>query len=450
MFSSGELDFCGHYYEPLTRTQKPELRTMNILMMTNTYTPHVGGVARSVDSFAGEYRRLGHRVLVVAPEFEGTPDKEDDVVRIPAIQNFNGSDFSVRLPISWGLNKRLEKFQPDIVHSHHPFLLGDTALRARNHFGIPIVFTNHTRYEQYTHYVPLDSPMLKQFVIKLAVGYCNLVDHIFAPSESIAQFLKSREVKTPIDVVPTGVDVAYFAEGDGAGLRQRVGVPEDAFVVGHVGRLAQEKNLMFLARSVLRFMREHGNSWFMIAGSGPEARPIKALFTGAGMEDRLVHLGKLQGRELADFYHAMDVFGFASQSETQGMVLTEAMSAGKPVVAVDASGVREVVKDGINGRLLDNEDMDEFARALAWLLQASQQKRKALEEEAHRTADSFSLTNTARKALGIYEDLIEKEFEEQELEDTLWAEARNRLETEWRLVKKVIDAGIDTLKEKSG
>ncbi|MFP3983747.1 MAG: glycosyltransferase [Desulfurivibrionaceae bacterium] len=423
---------------------------MNILMMTNTYTPHVGGVARSVDSFAREYRRLGHRVMVVAPEFEGTPEKEEDVVRIPAIQNFNGSDFSVRLPIPWGLNRRLEKFQPDIVHSHHPFLLGDTALRVRNHFVIPIVFTNHTRYEQYSHYVPLDSPLLKRFIIKLAVGYCNLVDHIFAPSESIAQLLRSREVKTPIDIVPTGVDVDYFAEGDGKACRHRAGVPEEAFVVGHVGRLAQEKNLLFLAKCVLKFMKDNENTWFLIAGKGPEERPIKALFAGAGMEHRLVHLGKLQGRELTDFYHAMDVFAFASQSETQGMVLTEAMSAGKPVVAVDASGVREVVRDRENGRLLAGEDIDGFAGALTWVLKADQEQRRLLNRASLRTAENFSLTNMAEKALAIYEDLIEKEFEEQEIEDSLWSEARNRVETEWRLARKLIDAGIDTIKEKSG
>lgn len=419
-------------------------------MMTNTYKPHVGGVARSVDSFTGEYRRLGHRVMVVAPEFEGTPEEEEDVVRIPAIQNFNGSDFSVRLPIPWGLNRRLEKFQPDIVHSHHPFLLGDTALRVRNHFGIPIIFTNHTRYEQYTHYVPLDSPLLKSFIIKLAVGYCNLVDHIFAPSESIARLLRSREVQTPIDIVPTGVDVDYFAEGDGKGCRRRAGVPEDHFVVGHVGRLAREKNLLFLARGILKFMKDHENTWFMVAGRGPEERTIKALFTGAGLEHRLVHLGKLQGRELIDFYHAMDVFAFASQSETQGMVLTEAMSAGKPVVAVDASGVREVVRDGENGWLLAVEDIDDFAGALSRVLLSDPEQRRSLVQGARHTAERFSITNTAEKALRIYGKLIEKEYEEQDLEDTLWSEARNRLETEWQLVRKLIDAGIDTIKEKSG
>ena len=131
---------------------------MNILMMTNTYLPHVGGVARSVDSCATWLRSRAHRVLIGAPRFEGAPRREPGVVRIPAIQHFNGSDFSVPLPITRALHRAVERFRPDLVHSHHPFLLGDTALRIAAEFDLPIVFTHHTLYERFTHYVPLDSP----------------------------------------------------------------------------------------------------------------------------------------------------------------------------------------------------------------------------------------------------------------------------------------------------
>ena len=114
---------------------------MNIVMLTNTFTPHVGGVARSVESFTAEYRRRGHRVLVVAPEFPGMALVESDVVRIPAIQNFNGSDFSVVLPLSGLLTNVLDEFAPDIIHSHHPYLLGVTALRVARYRNLPLVFT---------------------------------------------------------------------------------------------------------------------------------------------------------------------------------------------------------------------------------------------------------------------------------------------------------------------
>src|SRR3989339_144317 len=146
---------------------------MNILMMTNTYVPLVGGVAYSIESFTAEFRRRGHRVMIVAPVFENMPENEQDVIRLPAIQHFNGSDFSVSLPVTRFLASRLEAFKPDIVHSHHPFLIGSTALRIANKYRIPIVFTHHTMWEKYSHYIPGDFSRFKPFIMNLTVGYAS-------------------------------------------------------------------------------------------------------------------------------------------------------------------------------------------------------------------------------------------------------------------------------------
>ena len=162
---------------------------MNIALLTNTFTPHVGGVARSVDAFAKAYRELGHHVLVVAPEFDDAPEYETDVFRIPAIQHFNGSDFSVVLTVPSELSDYMEEFKPDIIHSQHPFLLGWTAVRMARMLDLPLVFTHHTLYEQYTHYVPGYSPGMKRFIIELSTRYANLTDQVFAPSESIHDLL---------------------------------------------------------------------------------------------------------------------------------------------------------------------------------------------------------------------------------------------------------------------
>ena len=231
---------------------------MNIMMMTNTFTPHVGGVARSVETFTAAYRRQGHRVLVVAPEFEKMAEDEINVVRIPAIQHFNGSDFSVVLPIHGLLASAVEDFRPDIIHSHHPFLLGGTALRMARRYDLPLIFTHHTMYEQYTHYVPGDSQAMKQFVIQLSTSYANLCDLVFAPSQSVAEVLRGRGVRTPIEVVATGVDINAFTQGSGPGFRAAMALPADAFVIGHLGRLAPEKNLEFLATAVAAYL--HGGS----------------------------------------------------------------------------------------------------------------------------------------------------------------------------------------------
>lgn len=273
---------------------------MNIVIFTNTFTPHVGGVARSVSAFTEAYRERGHRVLIVAPEFARAPENEQGVIRIPAIQNFNASDFSVALPIPTGLNDKLEAFQPDIIHSQHPFLLGMTAVRAARYFQVPLVFTHHTLYEQYTHYVPGDSPLLRRFVIELATHYANLTDQVFAPSEGIRTLLLKRGVSKPVRVIPTGVKVEQFASGDGAAFRKANRIPDEAFVIGHLGRLAPEKNLEFLARAVASFIRSRPQTFFLVIGTGPSETKIRTAFSQAGLDDRLLIVGILQWQELAD------------------------------------------------------------------------------------------------------------------------------------------------------
>jgi glycosyltransferase involved in cell wall biosynthesis len=418
---------------------------MNIVLLTNTFTPHVGGVARSVEAFAKAYRELGHRVLVVAPEFENAPEYETDVFRIPAIQHFNGSDFSVVLTVPSELSDSLEEFKPDIIHSQHPFLLGWTALRIARTLDLPLVFTHHTLYEQYTHYVPGDSPVMKRFIIELSTRYANLADQVFAPSESIHDMLIERGVTSPVLVVPTGVSVERFAYGKGRDFLMKKHIPEDAFVVGHMGRLAPEKNLEFLARSVVAFMKEHGEAVFLLVGTGPSQEAIEQIFAEAGMSGRLHMCGVLEKDDLADALNAMSMFAFASKSETQGMVLTEAMAAGLPVVAIDAPGVREVVVDASNGRLIRVETEEAFAAALQWVYARSPDEIRTLIAAARATAEAFSMAASARKALAAYENLRPDPAIRQPEYELGWDQVRARIKAEWDILKTVAQAGDEAL-----
>ncbi len=413
---------------------------MNILILTNTFTPHVGGVARSVTAFTEEYRTRGHRVLVVAPEFPNMPEDEVDVVRIPAIQNFNASDFSVVLPIHSPLSDTLDAFRPDIVHAQHPFLLGMTAVRIARRRGLPLVFTHHTLYERYTHYVPGDSAALKRFTIELATRYANLADQVFAPSESIRDLLLQRGVVTPIAVVPTGVRLAHFAHGDGPAFRRQMGIPAEAFVVGHLGRLAPEKNLEFLAQAVAQFVGSHPHAHFLVIGSGPSEPAMRDAFAQAGLEARLHVAGLLQQQALADALHAMDLFAFASTSETQGMVLTEAMAAGLPVVALDAPGAREVVRDRHNGRLLHEATPAAFSAALQWAAGLPPESLRELKQAALGTAEAFSMPRSADKALACYEALKPGTAAEPGADVSAWEEAMTAIRTEWDILKSVAGA----------
>ncbi len=428
---------------------------MNILMMTNTYLPHVGGVAQSVHRFSDAFHRGGHRVMVIAPAFSGDDDVDQslpfEVVRVPAIQKFNGSDFSVRLPLTGFLSSALDRFKPEMIHSHHPFLLGETALRVASWRSLPLVFTHHTRYEDYTHYVPADSDVMKQFVISLSTEYANLCDHIIAPSESIETMIHRRGVKKPVTVVPTGFDRETFAEGDGRRIREELGIATDDLIVGHLGRLAPEKNLDFLSKAVARFMSENPGSHFLVVGGGPSQDQIRAIMAEADISREHVHLtGPLSGRKLIDAYHAMDLFVFTSKSETQGMVLAEAMAAGIPVVALDAPGVREVVQDQENGRLLGHENEELFARAMADVV-SDEGRISEYRDAAVKNSNKFAIENCADRLLTVYRQLAGngRRYEGDRLSGT-FDSVLNSIETEWSLLSTKAIAAVNAFQQKKG
>lgn len=416
---------------------------MNIVMMTNTFTPHVGGVANSVAGFTQGYRARGHRVLVVAPVFPEMPVDEPDTVRIPAIQNFNGSDFSAVLSVPGRLDEALDDFAPDLIHAHHPFLIGSTAMRVAAERDCPLVFTHHTRYEAYTHYVPGNSPLLKRFVIELSTHYANSCDAVFAPSDSIAQMLTERGVETPISVVPTGIDQAAFGGGDGEGFRRAQGIPETARVVGHVGRLAEEKNLDYLAQVMVQILRDDKQAHCLIVGDGPMGEEMDAAFARAGLSERLHRPGAMALPELADAYAAMDVFAFASQSETQGMVVAEAMTAGLPVVALDAPGVREVVDNDNGYRLPQKTAVGDFARAVAGILAESGAAQTRRHAAIARTAQAFSQARCVDAALAQYADLLDAERARDHARHAAridWHSSLRRVQGEWSVISGMAKA----------
>jgi len=424
---------------------------MRICQLTNTFRPHVGGVARSVETLAEQCRAHGHEVLVIAPSFKGDVHERDPgILRVPALQNFNGSDFSVRVPLPRLVRQRLRRFRPDVLHSHHPFLMGDTALRMARELNRPLVFTHHTLYENYTHYVPFDSPALKRFVIELASAYANACDAVIAPSGSVAQLLRSRGVDTPIRVIPTGVDTGALADGDGSRFRARHGIDPHEVLVGHVGRLAREKNLAFLADSIARALEGTSEGCCAIVGDGPEGSGMRRAFARRGLADRLIMTGKLSGQALLDAYAAMDLFVFCSFTETQGMVLAEAMAAGCPVIALDGPGVRDVVADGDNGRLLaadtDTQTMGEVLRAAV----AHDRERRRWAGAARETARRFDRSRCAAAVMELYGSL-DRQADDERIDWDWWDRLQARIEAEWTLLSsKAESAGRGLGRSDSG
>jgi glycosyltransferase involved in cell wall biosynthesis len=420
---------------------------MNILMMSNTYKPIVGGIERSIETYSAVLRDKGHNVLIVVPEYREAPE-EEGVFRVPALQNFNGTDFSVELPVPGKLAETVRRFEPDIVHTHHPFLIGDTALRISAMLRVPVVFTYHTMYEKNTHYVPGDSRALKNFVIELAAGYCDLCDRVIAPSQSVSEIIRSRGVSTKIEVIPTGIETERFsAQVDKALFRKKFGIPAEAFLTGCVCRIEEEKNVMFLIRPVIRFLKKHPDAFFLLAGSGEQLEDVRSMFASEGLGERAVLPGMLKGDELVAAYQTIDIFAYASKSETQGLVLAESMAAGTPVIALDAPGCRDIVEDGINGFLLKGESEEDFYRSLERAFELSPEQKERFVARAFDTASKYSYGASVKKALKLYRSLAGTGTHGDDEENNRWKSAARSIKAQMKVLGNITRATGEAIKD---
>ena len=211
-------------------------------------------------------------------------------------------------------------------------------------------------------------------------------------------------------------------------------------MVGYLGRLAPEKNLEFVTRAVAEFLKKKTDAHFLVCGTGPSLEGMQQILTEAGVEERFHPVGAVKGKDLIDAYHAMNVFVFASQSETQGLVLTEAMAAGVPILAVDAPGAREVVKDGTNGRLLPVPDMEQFASALGWFGRMPAEEVKTMKDECRKTAESFAMPGIVKRVNDIYISLIVEGFIRRPNDDNPWTKTGRLITAEWEIIKNLTKA----------
>ncbi|MGC9455355.1 MAG: glycosyltransferase [Phycisphaerae bacterium] len=423
---------------------------MKIVMFTNTYLPHVTGVSRSVDRLARSCRDRGHEVLIVAPDYKRRPSREPNVVRVAAIRELSGTDFSLAFPPGIELTEELDRFGPELVHSHYPFLLGNTAVRTAASRNLPLVFTHHTMYEHYTHYVPLDIDALPTFAAKVATGYANLCDRVIAPSESTAEIMRDRGVETEISVVPTGVDLEKFSDGDGRRFRRKVGISDDAMLLIYVGRIAPEKNIEFLTDAVAEALGRIESAHFAAVGSGPSQERMRRRLSERGLADRSHLPGVCEGQDLVDAYHAADAFVFASKTETQGMVLVEAFAAGCPVVGLDAPGVRDVVRDGANGYLVAKESPAAFAEAIQRLAELDETQRQAMSDSARRSAEPFEAQRCADRMMQVYREVLAAEHKRIDIEGSQWLGLLRSLKRGWNLWSNQITSAVEALLDHSG
>jgi glycosyltransferase involved in cell wall biosynthesis len=376
----------------------------HIAFFTNTYHPTMSGVVRSISTFRQAFTEMGHNVFIFAQHARDHKDTEPFIFRYPAIEVPFGNQYAFPIPVSPWINEVLPVLKLDVIHSHHPFLLGETAADKAKDLKLPLVFTFHTRYDEYMHYVPFSEKFAKKALIDWLIRYVEKCQHIITPSESIKQMLMDTGVCGPITAIPTGINLMPFQEADGQTVRQKRGWGDDLVLIS-VGRLGKEKNFGTLIRAAAEVMKAHNNVRLVLIGDGPERKALKELTQDLDIADQVEFTGRIPFEEIPSHLKAADIFCFASVTETQGLVTMEAMAAELPVAAVDAPGTRDAVEDGQEGLLTQN-DSAALGQAIAKLVddEALRQRFKA---GVKKRVKWFDREVQAKKMLEVYDQATE-------------------------------------------
>ena len=342
---------------------------MRVLMVSDVYFPRVNGVSTSIETFRQALSAEGVEVRLVAPRYADEPEVEG-VVRVPG--RAVPRDPEDRL-VSWTALRTAVRREPtdcDIIHIHTPFLAHYAGLSAARRLGKPVIATYHTLFEEYLHhYAPfLPAEWLRGLARRLSRSQCNALDAVVVPSIAMRERLEQYGVSVPMNVLPTGIPMGRFSGGDGLRFRERHGLSADQPCVLFVGRVAFEKNIDFLIESLSLARREVPNLILLITGEGPAKRALHRQAEALGLSEAVRFIGYLDRQhDLPDCYAAADGFVFASRTETQGLVLLEAMAMGLPVVALAAMGTRDILSPG-RGCLTPEDDVAAFAAAMVRLL----------------------------------------------------------------------------------
>ena len=379
---------------------------MRVALFTNNYLPFRGGVTTSVETLRRGLDALAHRAWVFAPAPSVPLADPPWVFRYPSIPAPTYPGFALPVPYSPRLFRTARALDPDIVHAQHPFLLGPTARRLARRHGCPLVFTYHTRYEKYAHYVPLPERFVAALAVRLSCRFASSADLVIAPSARIAETLRERGVTAPVVVVPTGIPLDLFCPGDRREARRRLGLPSDARLCLYVGRLDREKSVDRIIDAFGTIADAVGDAHLILVGEGTHLPAAQRRAEASAARDR-IHFHRGMAREaLPKFYRAADLFLFASETETQGLVLAEAHGCGLPAVAVRASGVNEVVRDGESG-LLTKAESRELAEAAVGLL-LDPERRAVMGRAARGVAErEFSAALQVEEMTRHYRDLLQ-------------------------------------------
>lgn len=402
---------------------------MRVALMTNNYKPFIGGVPISIERLAKGLEQLGHEVTIFAPTYE-EQEAEESVVRYASITQNGFGGIVLPNPIDSRIEKEFRKKNYDVIHVHHPMLIGRTAVYLSKKYQVPLTFTYHTRYEQYLCHAKtfrhleqgadrgrgmvsrMDRAMLKTAQEKIIPRYLRSFlkhcDYVFAPTKGMQDYLYDvcGVPYDKMDVLPTGLDEGSYqvTEEEKNAVRRKYNAENKELFIS-VSRMSYEKNVPFLLRS-LALLKQRSTKPFQVlmVGEGPQKETFRQQCVDLGIADSVVFTGNIPNQELAPYFAAADAFIFASKTETQGIVVLEAFAGATPVYAVEATGVSDLVNDGTNGYLVREEE-ELFAERLLQAL-SGEHDMERLSRNAYASALTFRQEAVARKAVHLYNKAI--------------------------------------------
>jgi glycosyltransferase involved in cell wall biosynthesis len=376
---------------------------LSIALFSDSALPILNGVSVSIAALIEEFRRQGHSVHLFTSGYPRYKETDPNTHRFYSAITPFAPDYPFAFPPFAPFLREFCEAKFDIVHTHTPFTVGCIGLAWAKLQEIPIVSTYHTQYDKYTHYVPIiPKKIVRRIIARHTTRYYNSVDHVLTPSHSSLRWLEKHKVVTPLTIVPTGVPPAR--QLNRSECRARLKIDPNDSVLLYAGRIATEKNLELIFQAFKIVIEKEKHAQLLIVGDGPANKKYLELARSLGVGDCVKFVGFVPRENLDPFYAAADVFVFPSMTETQGLVVAEAMSYGLPPVVVRYGGAGEQVEDNVNGFLCAN-DPAEMASDILNLL-SDNRTYKRLASEAIQTAERLSIPDMAANILTVYREVI--------------------------------------------
>ena len=399
---------------------------MRIGMMADAYRPHVSGITNYILLNQHALQAAGHEVFVFT--FGETPEGENDltVYRTPGLPLAH-TGYHLSLRHTRTVRRKIQSM--DVVHVHHPFLSGRLALRYCRPAGIPVVFTNHTRYDLYAqYYLPALPDRVGSGLLQAYIPlFCSEVDLTIAPSQGLREVLLDMGVSTPVKVIPNGIDLAPFLAPRETVDRTTLGVREDALLLVYNGRLGPEKNLATLLRAFAGLRSAVPNAALLLLGDGPERSELEWLAENLGIAEWLVFAGMVDYSRVPAFLAACDLCVTASFTEVHPLSIIEALACGLPVVGMESPGVSDTIRNEGNG-LLSKQDLVAYTAQLTRIA-VDQALRTRLAEGARQSAKAYDIAGTSRQVLDEYKRLVAAPRKQR---NPVWRQFMKHLRTTFR------------------